>query len=210
VLAAILAPLLAALWPILKGAAITVREAIATYGLGGDFGISRLDRAVERIGTRLLPSPYGVSLGNLFRRKGRLALTLLVLVTAGIMTLIVMSLVSSTQLTLDNEMARRLYDVRIGFVRSQPTAEILAVIDTVEGTEDAQIWYSRNATLLRQGERLQDSAGLGAQLTGIPVGTEMYRPIVAQRDAGWNPETGGRSSSARRPPTRMASPWVMR
>jgi putative ABC transport system permease protein len=178
VLAAILAPVLAALWPILRGAALTVREAIATYGLGGDFGNSRMDRAIERISTRLLPSPYGVSLGNMFRRKGRLALTLLVLVTAGIMTLIVMSLISSTQLTLDNEMARRLYDVRIGFVRSQPTAEILAVIDTVEGTEDAQVWYSRNATLLRQGERLQDSAGLGAQLTGIPVGTEMYRPIV--------------------------------
>jgi putative ABC transport system permease protein len=180
VLAAILAPLLAALWPILKGAAITVREAIATYGLGGDFGISRLDRAVERLGTWLLPSPYGVSLGNLFRRKGRLALTLLVLVTAGVMTLVVMTLVSSTRLTLDNETARRLYDLRIGFVRSQPAAELLAVVDQVQGTRDAQIWYSRNATLLRQGERLQDSAGLGAQLTGIPVGTEMYQPIIAQ------------------------------
>jgi putative ABC transport system permease protein len=179
VLAAILAPLLAALWPILKGAAITVREAIATYGLGGDFGTSRLDRAVERIGTWLLPSPYGVSLGNMFRRKGRMVLTLLVLTTAGVMTLIVMSLISSTQLTLDNEMARRLYDVRIGFVRSQPAADLLAIVDAVEGTEEAQVWYSRNATLLRQGQRLQDSAGLGAQLTGIPVGAEMYQPIIA-------------------------------
>ncbi|MGD8397710.1 MAG: FtsX-like permease family protein [Anaerolineae bacterium] len=182
-LAAILAPLLAALWPVLKGAAITVREAIATYGLGSDFGTSWVDRAAERIGTRLLPSPYGVSLGNMFRRKGRLALTLLVLVTAGVMTLVVMSLISSTQLTLDNEMARRLYDVRIGFTRSQPAAEVLSVVGSVEGTEDAQVWYSRNATLLRQGERLQDSAGLGAQLTGIPVGTEMYRPIVP--DGRW-------------------------
>lgn len=43
------------------------------------------------------------------------------------MTLVVMTLVSSTQLTLDNETARRLYDLRIGFVRSQPAAELLAV-----------------------------------------------------------------------------------
>lgn len=178
VLAGILAPLLAALWPILKGATITVREAIATYGLGGDFGTSRFDRAVEWIGTRLLPSPYGVSLGNMFRRKGRLALTLLVLVTAGVMTLVVMSLVSSTQLTLDNEMARRRYDVRIGFAQSHPAADLLAVVDDVGGTEGAQIWYSRNATLLRQGQRLQDSAGLGAQLLGIPVGSAMYQPII--------------------------------
>ena len=178
-LAAVLAPLLAALWPVLKGAAVTVREAIASYGLGGDFGTSRLDRAVEWIGGRLLPSPYGVSLGNVFRRKGRLALTLLVLVTAGVMTLVVMSLISSTRLTLDNEMARRLYDVRIGFVQDQPAADLLAVVDGVEGTGDAQVWYSRNTTLLRQGQRLQDSAGLGAQLTGIPAGAEMYRPIIA-------------------------------
>jgi putative ABC transport system permease protein len=179
-LAAILAPMLAALWPVLKGAAITVREAIATYGLGGDFGTSRLDRIVEQIGSRLLPSPYGVALGNVFRRKGRLVLTLLVLVTAGVMTLIVTSLISSTQLTLDNEMTRRQYDVRIGLVRSQPAADLLAVVEGTTGTVDAQVWYSRNATLLRQGQRLQDSAGLGAQLTGIPVGQEMYRPIVVQ------------------------------
>ena len=38
VLAAILAPLLAALWPVLRGAAISVREALATYGLAAEFG----------------------------------------------------------------------------------------------------------------------------------------------------------------------------
>jgi putative ABC transport system permease protein len=42
------------------------------------------------------------------------------------------------------------------------------------------MWYSRNATILRAGERLQDSAGLGAQLLGIPAGTEMYTPIIVE------------------------------
>ena len=36
-LCALLAPLLAGLPPILQGARITVRQAIASYGLGGDF-----------------------------------------------------------------------------------------------------------------------------------------------------------------------------
>ena len=184
IIAALAAPPLAALAPIRKGATITVREAIATYGLGGDFGDNALDRAVERVGTRLLPSPYGVALGNMFRRKGRLAMTMVVLVTAGVMTLIVMSLVSSTNLTLDNEMARRGYDVRIGFTRKQNMDEVLAVIDTVEGITDdpapPELWYSRNATLLREGERLQDSAGLGAQLMGIPLGTVMIRPLIVE------------------------------
>jgi putative ABC transport system permease protein len=46
-LCAILAPLLAGLPPILQGAAITVRQAIASYGLGGSYHSGRLDRLVE-------------------------------------------------------------------------------------------------------------------------------------------------------------------
>jgi putative ABC transport system permease protein len=68
-LAALLIPTLAALWPILRGAAITVRAAIASYGLGGNFGSSRLDQAVERLGNRFLSSSYAMALGNMFRRK---------------------------------------------------------------------------------------------------------------------------------------------
>ncbi|MCZ7669129.1 MAG: ABC transporter permease [Chloroflexi bacterium] len=45
ILAALLAPLLAALWPVLSGAHISVREAIASYGIGGDFGSSKLIRS---------------------------------------------------------------------------------------------------------------------------------------------------------------------
>jgi putative ABC transport system permease protein len=45
------------------------------------------------------------------------------------------------------------------------------------------MWYSRNATILRDGERLKDSAGLGAQLLGIPANTDFYRPIIT--DGRW-------------------------
>jgi putative ABC transport system permease protein len=119
VLAGFFAPLLAALAPVAQGAWITVREAIASYGLGGDFGASRVDRLVERAGRLLLPTLYAAALGNIFRRKVRLSLTVLVLTAAGVMFLVIMSLVSSTNYTLDNEMARQRYDVRIGFIRPQ-------------------------------------------------------------------------------------------
>jgi putative ABC transport system permease protein len=179
VAAALLAPLLAGLWPILKGASITVREAIATYGLGADFGSSRLDRWVEKLGTAFLPASYAVTFGNIFRRKGRLLMTLAVLVMAGVMYLVVMSLISSTVRTLDNEMSRQNYDLRIGFSQEQPLVEIRQVVDQEESVEAAEVWFSRNATILRQGARLQDSSGLGAQLVGIPADSDMYRPIIA-------------------------------
>jgi putative ABC transport system permease protein len=175
---AILAPLLAALIPVLKGAAISVREAISSYGLGGDFGSSWFDRLVDRIGSRFLSTIYAAALGNLFRRKGRLGLTLLVLTTAGVMFLVVMSLIASTNLTLDNEMARQGYDVRIGFTSNQDISDVLEITNQVSGVQTAEMWYSRNATILRSGERLQDSAGLGAQLLGIPSETNMYKPII--------------------------------
>jgi putative ABC transport system permease protein len=178
VLAATAVPLLAALWPVLKGASISVRQAIATYGLGGDFGTSWLDRSVERLGERLLPSPYPLSLGNMFRRKGRLLLTLLVLTTAGVMFLVVMTLISSTNLTLNNDMARRNYDLYLGFTADQRSEQVVDMALAQPGVTQAEVWYSRNATILRQGERLQDSAGLGAQLTGLPVDSTMRRPLI--------------------------------
>ena len=176
--AALLAPAAAALYPILKGAAITVREALATYGLGSDFGSSRLDQLVEAIGSRFLSTPYATALGNMFRRKERLSLTLLVLTTAGVMFLVVMTLVSSVGLTLDNEMQRRGYDVRIGFAGDQTVADVLDVVGSVAGVESAEMWISRNATILREGVRLEDSAGLGAQLVGVVNGSTMLRPII--------------------------------
>ena len=183
VISAIAIPLLAVLWPVLKGTAITVREALSTYGLGADFSHSFIDRIVEKIGSTFLPTLYAASLGNLFRRKGRLVLTLLSLTTAGVMFLVVMSLIASVNLTLDNEMNRQGYDVRIGFTTDQEIEEVLALTADIDGVIDAEMWSSRNATILRAGERLQDSAGLGAQLLGIPAGTDMYAPIIV--DGRW-------------------------
>lgn len=180
VLSGLFAPILASIWPVMKGASISVREAIATYGLGGDFGSNRFDQVVDKFGARFLPTAYAVALGNMFRRKGRLVLTVLVMTIAGVMFMAVMSLVSSINLTLDNETARQRYDIRLGFVRNQSIPAILSLVEPVDGVEDAQMWYSRNATILKEGERMEDSAGLGAQLIGIPVDDALYQPVIVE------------------------------
>jgi putative ABC transport system permease protein len=177
VIAAIAAPLVAALWPVLGGATITVREAIASYGLGGDFGSSWLDRIVERIGQRLLPSHYAVALANMFRRKGRLILTQLVLITAGTMFLMVMSLSSSITRTLDNDLGRRGYDIVLNFDDEHRIDNTLQIAESLDEVDKAEVWYSHSATILRQGQRLKE-AGLGAELVGIPIGSEFYQPLI--------------------------------
>jgi putative ABC transport system permease protein len=175
--AAIIVPLLAGLIPVMQGAAITVRQAIASYGLGGDFGSNRLDRAVERIGQRLLPAHYATALGNMFCRKGRLILTQLVLITGGVMFLVVMSVSSSVSHTLDIDIGGRGYDAYLGFFDNQRIDRVTEMAQSVEGVKNAEVWYSHAATLLREGQRAQE-AGPGSTVIALPAGGDFYRPFM--------------------------------
>jgi len=201
--AATLIPALAALWPVLTGAAMTVRAAIATYGLGGDFGSNWLDRAVERLGARLLSSAYAIALGNMFRRKGRLTLTQLALIGAGTMFLIVMTLSSSLSHTLETDLNRNNYDLHLGFEEPQSENRVLSMLRTVPGVAKAELWYTASAAILDEGQRLKE-AGIGAQVIGIPAGSDYYRPLlIAGR---WlQPATARSSSSAKIWPTIITS-----
>lgn len=179
ILAAIAAPLIVALWPVLNGATITVREAIASYGLGGagEFGDSRFDRLIERLGRRLLSASYAMALGNMFRRKGRLALTQMVLITAGAMFLLVMSLSASITFTLDNVFARNNYDISLVFDENYRLDQTLAMARSVEGVEQAEIWFTQPASILKARQRIRE-AGVGAELDGLPTGSDFFKPLI--------------------------------
>ncbi len=138
-LCALLAPLLAGLPPILKGASITVRQAIASYGLGSGTSSGRIDRWLESVGARLLPTHYATAIGDMLRHKGRLVMTELVLIAAGASFLMVMSLNSSLALTLDNFFGRQVYDTTIGFEREQRMDRVTALAESVEGVDKAEV-----------------------------------------------------------------------
>jgi putative ABC transport system permease protein len=177
-IAAVVVPVLAALWPILSGASITVREAIASYGLGrGKFGLSWLDRQVERLGQRFFSTPYATALGNMFRRKGRLLLTQLVLITAGSMFLGVMTLSSSISLTLDNEFRRRNHDMTLFLEDNERTDRAVALAESVAGVEKAELWFVHGASILKQGQDTSE-AGIGAELVGAPANSDMFQPFI--------------------------------
>jgi putative ABC transport system permease protein len=179
ILAALIVPLVAALAPILNGSLITVRQAISSYGLGGDFGASWIDRFVERVARRFLVSYYTMSLTNTFRRKGRLALTQLVLVIAGVMFLVVLSLSSSIKATLDAEFGRRQYDLIVYFTEMQRVDRITKLMDNLPGIEECGMWLVAPATIHHQGQRTLD-AGLGSQLQGVSVDDPMYVPKIVE------------------------------
>ncbi|MEM7797920.1 MAG: FtsX-like permease family protein [Chloroflexota bacterium] len=191
ILAALIAPLLAALWPVLRGASISVREALASYGIGGDFGSSRLDQAVEQISQRFLSSPYAIALGNMFRRKGRLILTQSVLIIAGAMFILVLTLSQSITNTLDNELARRAYDIRFVFASPFERSDVLTNLANRYGPiSEVEAWLTVNGNVMKEGEQMEDAATLGGELFGIPVGSEMYEPNMV-RGRWLDPEETG-------------------
>jgi putative ABC transport system permease protein len=177
VASAFLAPMLAGLPPTLKGANITVREAIASYGLGGAFGTSWLDRFVERIGERWLPSYYTAALGNMFRNKGRLLMTQFVMISAGSAFLIVMSMNTSLAKTLDNYFARRQYDATIRFVQSQRAGRVAAIATSMPGVEKTELHFVQSASMFVTGQ-LAKEAGIGMDIEGTPSDSDFFKPLI--------------------------------
>lgn len=174
----LLVPLLAALFPVLRGARITARQAMASYGLGADFGNNRFDLWIDRLGDKLLPTLYAAAFGNLFRKKIRLLLTQSVLVIAGVMFLVVMSLRASVEMTLDNEMARSRYDIRIGLASPQPDTRLASILARLEGIQASQYWLRLPAIVSKQGTPLRYAASLGGQVMGIPADSRFYQPLI--------------------------------
>ena len=98
VIVALLVPLVAALWPVYSGVRISVSRAISNYGIGATFGKGMVDRLLA--GVRGLPRQPILTLRNTFRRKGRVVLTEITLVMAGVVFVMVMSAAASFTYTI--------------------------------------------------------------------------------------------------------------
>lgn len=177
-LGGILAPLLAASGPVLRGAGLNVRVAMASYGLGADFGGNRFDRWVDWLGARWLSTLRAAALCNLFRQKCRFVLTQSVLIIAGVMFLVLMSLIASLNLTLDNEMARSQYAVKLAFASDQPAAKIAEIARSLQVTGRIELWRRLPLEMAKDGRILRQKGSLGTQMVALPAAGEMYRPLI--------------------------------
>jgi putative ABC transport system permease protein len=146
----LLVPLLAALYPIISGSRITVREAISSYGLQNDFGSSKIDRFLERV--RGLPQPILLSLRNTFRRRVRLALTYATLSLAGAIFMAVMTTRASLNLTFEGLFNYWQYDVGITLARPYRAEEIAYEAAQVPGVTAVETWGFTTIRRIRDDE----------------------------------------------------------
>jgi putative ABC transport system permease protein len=147
---ALLVPLLAALWPVFAGVRITVREAISNYGIGAGFGKSLLDQLLSRL--RFLPRTASLTIRNTFRRKGRVVLTEITLIMAGIVFIMVMSSAASFTYTINYATDALGLRVLVNFQRPYRIDEIIAVINAQPNIDKTEMQTVQASTVFRQAE----------------------------------------------------------
>jgi putative ABC transport system permease protein len=169
VAAGLCVPLLAALWPVLSAARISVLAAFSAHG-GGSYGAGRLDRAMARLG--FLSRPLLLSLRNTVRRRGRLALTLSTLILAGAMVITVASVRDSLRATTEGFFTTYGYDVGLVTERPYRLAPLLAAARATPAVVAAEGWSISN------GRRVLDDGTKtpNIRITALPPDSRLFKP----------------------------------
>ncbi|NJN93236.1 MAG: ABC transporter permease [Anaerolineales bacterium] len=169
---ALLAPLLAALVPVIAGARITVREAISTYGLGGNTGwLERTLAKMQRLSRLVL-----LTLNNTFRNRGRVIITQLALVGSGLIFMMIMTVQDSVAYTFGDVLFSILrFNVNLQFEEPERIREVEELAQTYPGVTNVEMWGINSAKIRLAGQS-ESNADLSADVFGVPLPTHLYGP----------------------------------
>jgi putative ABC transport system permease protein len=171
----LLVPLAAALYPVISGVRVTVRDALNFYGVGSSqFGHGRVDRMLQRM--RGPSRPVLLSMRNTIRRKARLVLTLATLALGGAIFIAVFSVRASLLTTLDQSTAYLNYDIRANLDGTYDEQTVEQDAMGVPGVAEAESWGSSNARRVRS----DGQEGSSFELSAPPAATRLLRPTILQ------------------------------
>ena len=178
---AVLVPLLAALLPVWRGTAITVREGVSDYGISAAEARTRLDFQVERLlaRTQKLSRPVLLSLRNTFRRKARLALTLVTLTVAGTVFMAVFSVRSSLYSTLDEALDYFHYDISVALTQNYRADRIAQEALKIPGVKTVEPWgFTAGRILQDERKEAENLPSRNVIILAPPQDTTMVRPKI--------------------------------
>jgi putative ABC transport system permease protein len=145
-LVGIAAPLIAAALPVLRGVGVPVRVALSNFGLSQtSFGASAFDRALTRIGGTF--SLIVLAIRNSFRRRVRLALTLLTLAAGGLFFMLALNVRASMMNTLDHMFEARKFDLSVAFANPYEYGKIQRAVSNTPGIKRAEGWFVTEGSL---------------------------------------------------------------
>lgn len=174
ILVGLVVPLLAALYPVIAGTRVTVREAIASQGtsLAARPGRRRILPAALAL---RLPQTLVLALRNTFRRKGRLALTLATLTLGGAMFIAVVNVQGSLYSTLDVVLQYWKFDADVYFQQPYRVDRLTRELMQVPGVVAVEPWGNAVAFRVRpDGSEREQIA-----LNGPPAETTQIVPLIS-------------------------------
>ena len=176
-LLAFLIPLGAGFFPVNHGARINVRRAISSAGTSGQpTRLGGLDRL-----TRWLPwlsRPILLSIRNTFRQRGRLALTIFTLTTAGAVFIAVFNVRASMGHFMEGLMQHFLGDVTVNFSQPYPIPRVEKALLSVPGVEAIEAWGGAAAEIWDA----DDDFVANLNISAPPSTTDLLEPdMVAGR-----------------------------
>jgi putative ABC transport system permease protein len=185
ILIGLMLPVLASLPPFIANLRVTAADAMNAYGLGkGRFGAGALDRLLSGanlwFARHVLLRPVLLSVRNIFRRKGRLALTLITLTLAGATFIGVISVSATLNRAIDDLMQNYNFDSAIIFDRPYRLARIQGEAQQVPGVVQADVYGMTSARRVRP----DGSEGKSIYLLSFNVGSEMI-PGPAITEGRW-------------------------
>ena len=131
-------PVLVALVPLLQTSRMTVRAAIDDRGIDGS---SSGDSILNWLSTvRWLDRSFLAAVRNIFRRKGRLVLSVMLLTVAGAMFTGGINTATALQVATDEGVAIQGYDVEVQLNNPESAQKLDSLIGSVDGVAHAESW----------------------------------------------------------------------
>ena len=177
-------PLLVALLPIASAARRTVRESLDDVGTAQPSSrMGLLVRWTSIIGTR--HAALTLALRNGVRRKSRLALTLVLLATAGALFMTSLNIRTAWEQNKTHAAAERHFDSEIQFARAAPAAAVVATASAVPGVRRVEAFSDEPAAIARRdGLRIvgtfPDGGHGSLRLESVPWDSGFLSPAVIQ------------------------------
>ena len=168
-------PVLAGIFPVASAMGVSIRKALTSDSISSTRpGRSLVDRL---LGLPLgLPRPLLMSLRNVFRRRGRLALTLSTLTLAGGVFIAVVSIRGSTVATLDDALEYFRHDVELILDNSLRAERLTGLAGEVPHVVASEALAGDSVRRVREDATESNSL----QLVAIPAETTMIRPVILQ------------------------------
>jgi putative ABC transport system permease protein len=168
--AGLLVPILAAAYPVWKGSAIPVREALADFGVSQqDFGSQVFDRILAGMGGLFRPALLAIR--NSFRRRTRFVLTLVTLATGGLFFMAALNVRASMIHTLDRLFDSKKSDLSVSFGSAYPIEKVERAIRNTPGVVGWEGWIVTEGSIPVAGETPAANAGMhGGHGSGAPSG----------------------------------------